>query len=452
MIKIINIIFLSLFFTISLQAQRKVIDKVVAIIGSEYVQLSEVEEQFSLVSQQRGGLPPEARCQILEQQLSQNLLLNQARLDSVEVADEEVEVQLNARIDRILGYMQGDVQQFEEYYGQTVNEVKDEFRQDLKNQLLTERMRGRIISDVNVTPSEVKDFFDQIPNDSLPYFNSEVEIGEIVMIPEVNKEQRNIAINKLEEIRQQIVDGADFAELAQKFSDDPGSGRIGGDLGWTSRGKFVPEFEAAAYSLEENELSEIVESQFGFHLIQLLERRGNRIHTRHVLIRPVITEADLELTRAKLDTVRQLIVSDSLTFSKAVKRYSDEDAQSFNNDGRMVNSITGNTFFEVGDLDPDIYFTIDTMAIKGISAPFEFQSPSGEASFRIVQLQSRTDPHVASLKQDYSKIRQAAIDSKKNEYISKWLEERVEATYISVDPMFNTCPNLDIWRKEEIKP
>ncbi|MEL6720562.1 MAG: peptidylprolyl isomerase, partial [Bacteroidota bacterium] len=432
--------------------QRKVIDKVVAIVGSEYVQLSEVEEQFSLVSQQRGGIPPEARCQILEQQLSQNLLLNQARLDSVLVADEEVEVQLNARIDRILGYMQGDVKQFEEYYGQTVNEVKDEFRQDLKNQLLTERMRGTIISNVNVTPSEVKDFFDQIPTDSLPYFNSEVEVGEIVMVPEVNEEQRNISIKKLEDIRQQIVDGADFAELAQKFSDDPGSGRLGGDLGWTSRGKFVPEFEAAAYALEENEFSEIVESQFGFHLIQLLERRGNRIHTRHILIRPTITDADLELTRSKLDTVRQLIQSDSISFSIAVKRYSSEDVQSFNNDGRMVNSITGNTFFEVGDLDPDIYFTIDTMGLNDISAPFEFQSPSGETSFRIVQLQSRTAPHVASLRQDYSKIRQAAIDSKKNDFISKWLEEKVDATYIHIDSMYKTCPNLDVWRKEVIRP
>lgn len=450
--KSFNIFFFSLLLTISLQAQRKVIDKVVAIVGSEYVQLSEVEEQFSLVSQQRGGLPPEARCQILEQQLSQNLLLNQARLDSVFVADEEVEVQLNARIDRILSYMNGDVKQFEEYYGQSVNEVKDEFRQDLKNQLLTERMRGTIISNVNVTPSEVKDFFDQIPSDSLPYFNSEVEVGEIVMVPEVNEEQRNIAITKLENLRQQIVDGADFAELAQKNSDDPGSGRIGGDLGWTSRGKFVPEFEAAAYGLEENELSEIVESQFGFHLIQLLERRGNRIHTRHILIRPLITEADLALTRSKLDTVRQLIQTDSITFSQAVKRYSNEDTQSFNNDGRMVNSITGNTFFEVGDLDPDIYFTVDTMKLNDLSAPFEFQSPSGETSYRIVQLQSRTDPHVASLKQDYSKIRQAAIDSKKNEYISKWLENKVEATYIQIDAMYRTCPNLDVWRKDEIRP
>lgn len=313
-------------------------------------------------------------------------------------------------------------------------------------------MRSTIIQGVSVTPSEVTAFFDKIPNDSLPYFNSEVEVGEIVMVPEINEEQRNIAITKLEDIKQQIVDGADFAEMAKKFSSDPGSGRMGGDLGWTGRGKFVPAFEAAAYSLEIDELSEIVESQFGFHLIQLLGRRGNTINTRHILVRPAITDADLELTRSKLDTVRQLLQTDSISFSLAVKRYSNEDTQSFNNDGRMVNPISGNTFFEVGDLDPDIYFTVDTMDIDQLSAPFEFISPSGETSFRIVQLQSRTAPHIASLQQDYSKIRQAAIDSKKNEYINDWLEEKVEATYVRIDPLFEGCPTLDIWKKDEIRP
>ncbi|MEM0993008.1 MAG: peptidylprolyl isomerase [Bacteroidota bacterium] len=436
----------------NLQAQRKVIDKVIGVVGSEYIQLSDVEEQYALSASQSGGLPPEARCQIMNQLLSQRLLLNQAKLDSVEVADAEVEVQLNARIDRILGMMGGNIQQFEEYYGQSINDVKDEFRQDLKNQIVTDRMRSTIIQGVSVTPSDVTAFFDRIPKDSLPYFNSEVEVGEIVMVPKVNDEQRNIAIEKLENIKEQIMGGADFAAMAQKYSDDPGSGRQGGDLGWTGRGKFVPEFEAAAYSLEIDELSEIVESQFGFHLIQLLGRRGNTINTRHILVRPLITDADLELTRLKLDTVRQLLQTDSISFSLAVKRYSDEDTQSYNNDGRMVNPISGNTFFEVGDLDPDVYFTIDTMDIDEYSAPFEFLSPAGETSYRIVQLQSRTAPHVASLKQDYSKIRQAAIDSKKNEYISEWLEEKVDATYVRIDPLFKVCPSLDIWRKEEIRP
>jgi peptidyl-prolyl cis-trans isomerase SurA len=431
-------------------AQREIIDRVVAMVGGEIVLLSEVEEQKALLEAQQGELPEDVRCRILDNVLGQKLLVNQAKLDSVLVADEEVEAQLDARIQQILAYMNDDIQQFEDYYGQTVNEVKEQFREDLRSQLLAERMRGQIIAGITVTPREVKNFFDQIPIDSLPYFNSEVEIGEIVMKPEVNEEERQKAITTLEELRRSIMeDGLDFAEVAQKNSDDFGSARIGGDLGWTRRGKFVPEFEAAAYNLEVDEISDVVESQFGFHLIQLVGRRGNSIRARHILIKPEITDADLEKTREKLDSVRQLILDDSLSFSIAVKRYGDKDVQSYNNDGRAVNPKTGNTFFEIADLEPDIYFAIDTLKIGGICEPFAFQSPfTGERMFRIVQLQSRTDPHVASLKQDYSKIRTAAADQKRSEYVGNWLQDRVESTYIEIDPMFQDCEMIKKWLKD----
>jgi len=444
---------LTLFTVLATQAQRQVIDKVIATVGSELILLSEVEEQYALTEAQQGQLPPNARCIILDNLLTQNLLLNQAKLDSVLVTDEEVEVQLDARIDRILTLMNNDTEQFEAYYGQTVDEVKERFREDLKAQLLTQRMRSQIMSNITVTPAEVKAFFGRIPQDSLPYFNSEVEIGEIVMEPEINAEQRQLAIDQLTEIRRQIVeDGADFAELAQQYSDD-GSARIGGDLGWTRRGAFVPEFEAAAYNLDQDEISEVVESQFGFHIIQLLGRRGNSIHTRHILIQPEITDADLQRTRQKLDSVRMLIENDSITFSLAVKRFSNEDYQSATNDGRMVNSVTGNTFFEIGDLDPDIYFTVDTLQLNEVSAPFEFQSQSGEIAYRIVQLQSRTDPHIANLAQDYSKIQQAAIESKKNEFIANWVDETISATFINIDPMFLDCETLERWvRTDDMRP
>lgn len=435
-----------------LSAQKEVIDKVVATVGGELVLLSEVEEQHSLLQAQNGVLPEGARCNIVGQVLATKLLLNQAKLDSIEVTDAEVEDQLSARIDRILGFMNNDVSQFEAYYGQTVGEVRAQFREDLKNQLLVERMRGQIMRSVTVTPSEVKDFFNEIPIDSLPYFNSEVEVGEIVYKPKVNAEQRKIATEQLEDIRKRILEGGeDFAALAQKYSDD-GSARIGGDLGWTQRGKFVPEFEAAAYKLEKDEISPVIESEFGFHIIQLLERRGNSIHVRHILIKPEITDQDLELASNHLDSVRQLIMNDSLNFSYAVKLFSMEDAQSYTNDGRMVNPATGNTFFEIGDLDPDIYFTLDTMELNQVSAPFEFSDPTGETLFRIVQLQSRSAPHKANLKQDYSKIQKAAIQSKQNEFVNNWVEEKINSTYIAIDGLYDSCPSLDAWRKKEIRP
>lgn len=434
-------------------AQRAVIDKVIGTVGGELVLLSELEEQYSLLESQNGQLPEGARCNILDGILTSKLLLNQAKLDSVEVSDEEVETQLDARIDRILSYMNNDVSQFEAYYGQTVNEVREQFREDLKSQLLTERMRGQVMSDVSVTPSEVKTFFDNIPTDSLPYFSAEVEIGEIVYEPKVNAVERQKAIELLTDLRTRIVEGGeDFGALASKYSDDPGSSRLGGDLGWTKRGQFVPEFEAVAYNLENGEISEIVESDFGFHVIQLLERRGNSIHVRHILIKPEITDKDLELAKAHLDSVRQLVMEDSLDFSRAVKLFSDEDAQSYTNDGRLVNPATGNTFFEIGDLDPDIYFTIDTMQVGGVSAPFKFSDPRGDTYFRIVKLNSRTDPHRASLEQDYSKIQQAAIESKKNEFINDWVKSIIDKTFVSIDPQYAGCRVLDKWRSEEIKP
>jgi peptidyl-prolyl cis-trans isomerase SurA len=434
-------------------AQKAVIDKVVAMVGGEVILLSEVEEQYALMKAQRPNTPTDARCDMLDGLLTAKLLINQAKLDSIEVSDQEVEDQLNARIDRILSYMNGDVAQFEDYYGQTITQVKEQFREDLRNQLLADRMRGEVLKSVTVTPSEVKVFFDQIPRDSLPYFNSEVEVGEIVGKPQVNAAERQRAIDKLEGLRAQVVGGqATFEALAQRFSDD-GSARIGGDLGWAKRGKFVPDFEAAAYNLEPGEISSVVETEFGFHLIQLIERRGNSIHVRHILVRPNITNDDLELTRRQLDSVRALVLADSMSFSIAVKRFGYKEVQSYTNDGRMMNPVSGNTFFEIGDLEPDVYFALDTMKRMGsISAPFEFKDPTGETYFRIVQLQSRSAPHRANLKQDYAKIRDAAIQSKQNEHLMRWVAERIQNTYIYIDPMYNVCPGLSIWQKNIDRP
>ncbi len=435
--------------TLSLTAQRQVIDKVVAMVGGEIVLLSEVEEQYSLFREENPTAPPEMRCQIIDQLMTSKLLLNQAKLDSIEVTEDQVEEQLNARIDRILSYMNGDINQFEEYYGQTITQVKDQFREDLRSQLLMDRMRGQVLQSVKVTPSEVKAFFEAIPTDSLPYFNSEVEIGEIVVKPTANDEERLRTVERLKELRRQIKAGeATFEELARRFSED-GSARIGGDLGWAKRGKFVPEFEAAAYNLEPGELSPVTETEFGFHLIELLERRGNTIRVRHILTRPEIGDEDIEVSRTLLDSVRQLIVDDSLNFSQAVKRFGDEDVQSYNNDGRMLNPATNNTFFEIGDLDPDIYFTIDTMEVNDISVPIEFSNPIGEPMLRIIQLQSRTSPHRANLQQDYSKIRTATEQSKQSESLDEWIAEKVAATYVTLDERFAGCPELQKWDKSD---
>jgi peptidyl-prolyl cis-trans isomerase SurA len=423
---------------------RALIDKVVATVGGETVLLSDLMQQVSYAREQNPNLPPNFECQALQSIIITKLLVNQAKLDSIEVGDDEVENQLNARVERLLSMFGQDENAIKEYYGQSVTEIKDQMRTDMRNQLLSDRMQGEITGKATVTPSEVKAFFERIPKDSLPYFNAEVEIREIVYKPVVNENEKAIARTKAEDIRKQIMEGADFAQLAKKHSEDVGSGSQGGDLGWAKRGTYVPEFEAACYNLERNQISEVVETQFGFHILQLLERRGNLVHARHILITPEITPEDLDLAQKHLDSVRTLIVRDSLPFGVAVKRFSDKESQSYSNDGRITNPRTGNTFFETADLESDIFFAIDGLKVDEISQPIAFRSegPQGERFFRLLQLQSRTKPHKASLKQDYNKIQQAALEERKAGFTEEWVINRLRTTYLSVDPLFTGCPNI----------
>ena len=444
------ILFLS---TLRLWGQEAmVIDKVVATVGDEIILLSDVEEQYDYDRERMGTISEIAKCGILERIMVQKLLVNQAKLDSVIVEDDQVEQQLNQRIDYILSLMNNDISQFEEYYGKTVAQVRNEMREELRGQITAEQMQAKVIENTTITPSEVKAYFERIPKDSLPYFSSEVEIGEVVVKPKVSEPERQKALERLQSLRDRILAGEDFAVLATKFSDDPGSAKQGGDLGLQKRGTFVPEFEAAAYNLTEGEISDIVESPFGFHLIELLERKGNLIHTRHILIKPKINPEDLEMARQKLDSIRMIYLTDTISFEELVKEYSDEDVQSYNNGGRMINQASGNTFFETAELDADIFFAIDTLEVGDISRPIQFKSPTGEIAFRIVLLQSLTDPHQANLQQDYTKIKQAAIEERKVSYLNRWIDEKILSTFIQVDPAFEEkCINLQKWSSKSLK-
>lgn len=437
----------------AMQAQtRELMDKVVAKVGDEYVLLSEVEEQFSAAKEQRQNLPENYKCMVTDQILVNKLLVNQAKIDSLYPKEEEIETQLNSRFERILEYMNGNVDQFVAYYGQSPEAMKEQMRDDMKDQLMSEKMRTKVLSDVTITPSEVRAFFNAIPKDSLPYFNQEVEIAEIILKPKPNDVQKRLAKEKLEGIRDQIVNGkVPFEDLAKKFSEDPGSGREGGDLGWAKRGKFVPEFEATAYKLDAGQLSEVFESEFGFHILQLIERRGNTIHTRHILVKPQITDEDVALAKNTLDSVRLEILKDSLSFSKAVKNFGDKSTQSFHADGRMTNPASGNNTFETRDLDPDTYFVIDTMKVNGICKAVEITLPTGEKYYRIVKLLLKTSPHKANLLTDYNKISSATLEQKKSGALVKWIENKAATTFIQIDPMYRECLNLEKW-KNKVKP
>jgi peptidyl-prolyl cis-trans isomerase SurA len=438
---IILFLFPALLF--SQQNDRAVIDQVVATVGGEIILLSEVQEQFAYAKQQQRDLPDSYRCMALQNIIIQKLLVNQAKIDSIEVTDEEVENQLNARIDRLMLYFNQDEKAIEEYYGQGISQIKDQMRGDMRSQLLAERMQAQITNKATITPSEVQQFFNNIPKDSLPYFNAEVEIRELVYKPKVSPAEREKARSQAEEIRKRLVEGGEsFPELAKKYSADPGSAPQGGDLGFQKRGTFVTEFEAAVYKLEIGQISPVVETEFGFHIIQSLERRGNLVHCRHILIKPEITDADLEAAKAKLDSVRLSVKNFEMSFSDAIKRFGDKNQASYNNDGRVANPRTGNTFFEVGDLETDVYFAIDGLGVGDITEPFPYRAPDGSTLFKLVLLQSRTKPHKADLKLDYGKIQQAALEQKKAQFTEKWVLFQLRDTYMSVSTQFNSCPNL----------
>ncbi len=432
-------------------ANHTVVDKVIGVLGDEIILLSELEKQVAyLAQQQKTPLPPNAKCLMLDNILTEKLLIHQAKVDSIEVSDDEVNTQIDARIDRILGMMGNSVTQFIDYYGQTPAEMKDFMADDMKSQLLSERMRQQIIDGATIRPSEVFAFYNNIPKDSIPFFNSEVEYSELVYKPVVNQAAKDEAYVKLSQIRKDIIDKkVTFEEMAKAHSDDLGSGKQGGDLGWQKRGTFVTEFEAAAYNLADNEISDIVETQFGYHIIQLLGRRGNLIHARHILIKPVFSESDYTAAIAKLDSIRDDILAKKITFEEAVRKYSDKEQQSYSNGGRVMNQYTGNTLFEISDLDFNVYFALDSLKPSEISKPVEFLTESGEKFYRLLKLNTRTEPHKATLKTDYSKIQQAALNTKKSEIIANWVQDKVGSVYVRLDPNFRDCPELKKWNSQK---
>lgn len=414
--------------------QRKQVDRVIAIVGNHIILQSDLEAQIKLLKNQNQGapLPDDARGLVFDQLLANALMLAEAEKDSLVVEDSEVQVQLDSRIAQILSYMNNSKEKFKEFYGMRPSELKDFMRDQMRDQLVQQRMQQQIMSSITITPKEVKEFFQTIPQDSLPYFSSEVELAEVVIKPKINPIEDNRAKQLARNLLIQIVsDSVDFELLAKKYSDDRGSAALGGNLGVQPRGNLVPEFEAAAYQLKPDEVSDVVKTEYGYHVIQLINRLGNTINTRHILIRPKITTEDREAAFDNLDSIRNLILADSITFSAAIGEYSEEEF-SKTRAGRIMNPMTGEPYFELGDLDPSIYFAIDGLEAGEVTKVIEYETPTGEKQFRIVKLLRRSEPHVANLQDDYSKIRNAALEAKKGRFIMDWIDSKIPSNYIEI--------------------
>ncbi len=374
--------------------------------------------------------------------LYQKLLLNQAELDSVEVSDGQVEAEMDRRIRHYIS-MIGSPEKFEEYYQKTILEFKEELREQVRELIRVETVQQTITSGVNITPSEVRSFFRKIPNDSLPLINSEVEMAQIVKLPPINYEETEKVKNKLREFRLRVINGESFATLAILYSEDPGSAKSGGELGLFGRGEMFPAFEAAAFTLKSGEVSEIVETEAGYHILQLIERRGEYVNVRHILLRPKVSPLDLAKAKIELDSIAQLISQGEYTFEESVVKFSDDPSK--NNGGLLINPMTGTSLFDSDQMDPKVFFVIDKLDVKEISTPVQFQTQDGKDAYRILYLKGRTDPHQANLKQDWDKIQEWALEDKKQDAIGEWIQTKSETTYIKINEEFDDCVFLNTW-------
>ncbi|MBL7784375.1 MAG: peptidylprolyl isomerase [Chitinophagales bacterium] len=434
-------------FVAAAAQEHTLLDQVEMIVGNKIILSSEIEAQYQQARAQ-GAPDNDLHCQILEQIMLEKLMVVRAEIDSVEISEDEVASEIDSRINYFLSMFGGDSQKMEEYYGRTILEMKDQFKDEVRMQLLARRMQSTITGNIKTTPAEVKAYFNKIPTDSLPYFNAEISLGELVAVPHINKAQKQTVIDQMMSLKQQIMAGEDFAKLAGKYSQDPGSAANGGDLGWVGRGQFVPEFEGAAFKLKPNELSDIIESPFGFHLIQLLERRGDKIHTRHILIKPEVAYSDLEAAKGRLDSLRQVFLKDTLTFQEMVAKFS-EDEDSKKRGGNIYNPKDNTTMFEISELDPTTYFAVEGLKPGELSKPVEVAAADGAKRYRLLFVYEKTKPHRANLADDYTRISKAVENQKQQDALIHWVERFAPQTYIAIKGQYGNCEQLNRWLKKD---
>lgn len=435
--KKIAIILLS-FLAISASAQTgEPIDKIVSIVGNEIILLSDVEAQYWQSVMAGEKQTDELRCNILEELMLQKMLLTQAKIDSIKVSDDQVNSEIERRL-RFFIMQLGSPEALEKYYNKSIPEIKDEFRDLIKNQLLVQMMQNKITENVTISPSEVKKYFQSLPTDSIPTVEAELEIGQIAIVPSPSTTDKQIIFQKISDLRTRILNGESFEALARLYSEDPGSAKKGGELGMFSRGQMYPEFEGAAFSLKKpGDISDVVETKAGYHILQLIARKGDYLNVRHILFIVKASPTDLYSAKLKLDTIYNQVTSGKMTFEEASKKYNAEEYKTSN--GLMINQYSGNNKFKPSEIDATIFFTVDKLEPGSLSKPVLFQNESGKDGYRLLYLKSRSTPHVANLNDDYNLISILALDYKKKQALEKWLLTKKKSTYVSIDEDYNSC-------------
>lgn len=430
-------------FSSQLMAQDgpMVVDKIIARVDNYAIYLSDLERAYQSVLSDGETPTEDTRCELLQGLIINKLLVAKAEIDSIMVDPSRVESELDRRM-RYFIIQAGGEEKLVVAFGKSLYQLKSELRDQVEEQLIIQQMQQEITANAKVTPAEVKKYFNSIPQDSLPFLPAEIQVGQLVKNPDISKSEKDKAKAKLTEIKARIDAGEDFAELAKKYSEDPGSRKQGGELGWVGRGEFAPEFEAAALTMEIDEMVGPIETDFGFHLIHLLDRKGSKFRTRHILIRSESNNLDVDLAEQFLDSLRTLIITDSIAFTAAAKEHTD-DKQTIGTSGMFTDGNTGSTWVSTERIDPVIFFTTDTMKVGTVTPPIRFRNEQGEPAVRMIYYKAYRKPHFANMKEDYQKLYLAALNEKKGNLLRDWLSKAKRDVYIDIDPEYSSCQIIE---------
>lgn len=438
-------ILLLLFALVSSAQPKKVLaDKIVGVVGDRIILKSDIENSIEDAKRQGQEIPADANCYIMQQALIRKALVLQAEKDSVPVGEDEIESELEQRI-RYFIQQYGGKEKLEEISGRTIYQIKEEFRVPVKEQKQSDAMRAKIIENVKITPAEAKAYYESIPKDSLPFFESELEIGQVLVYPKANRELEKYAQEQLAEYKKQVETGVrKFETLAKLYSDDPGTKENGGYFEFNRSDRGVDKnFVLQAYKLKEGQVSPVFKSQFGYHIIQMISRSGDDLVVRHILKIPAITQDETNEAIQKLDSVRSKIVAGVLEFGEAVGKYSEDDGSKFT--AGRIRGRDGSSFVTIDQLDKDMVQMLDKLKVGDISQPTIYKDERDKQGVRIVYLISKTEPHRMNMKDDYNRIAQTALEEKKNKVMVKWFEEHIPTYYILIDQDYQGCSMLGKW-------
>lgn len=417
-----------------------VIDEVAWMIGDEPIYKSEIEQAYADAISDRTPISGDPYCVIPENIAIERLFLHQAELDSIEVQESMVQMQTDAQMNFLITNL-GTREKVEQYFRKPFPEIREYYARNMRNRYLVSQVRNNLTKDLKVTPSDVRRYFDRLPSDSIPYVPLQVEVQIITLNPLIPRQEIEDVKARLRDYSDRVTRGeADFSTLAILYSESP-EGVRGGETGFMGRGQLVPEYAAVAFNLNDpRKVSKIVETEYGFHIIQLIEKRGDRINTRHILLRPRVSEADLTKAIERLDSVRADIVDKHLfTFEDAARNIS-QDKDTRYSRGVMLNANTGTTRFEMSQLPQEISRTVATMQPGEISAPFIMRDPKRDREIvAIVRLTSRLDAHQANLADDYQQIKDMYENARSEEIIRNWLEEKISHTYVRIEEGWDNC-------------